>query len=75
MSEFHRFPLLARQLGYSVFEAQLEKTRLRYELVVAGYVLMPEHVHLLVSEPKIQLACDCVAGFEAANFEIAEAGG
>ncbi|MGC1423037.1 MAG: transposase [Terracidiphilus sp.] len=53
MSEFHRFPLLARQLGYSVFEAQLEKTRLRYELVVAGYVLMPEHVHLLVSEPQI----------------------
>jgi putative transposase len=25
--------------------------RLRYELVVTGYVLMPEHVHLLISEP------------------------
>ena len=26
--------------------------RVRYDFVVAGYVLMPEHVHLLVSEPK-----------------------
>ena len=36
-----------------MFEAQLEKTRLQYRFVVAGYVLMPEHVHLLVSEPQI----------------------
>jgi len=26
--------------------------RLRYDFVVAGYVVMPEHVHLLVSESK-----------------------
>jgi len=26
--------------------------RVRYDFVVAGYVLMPEHVHLLLSEPK-----------------------
>ncbi len=26
--------------------------RLRYDFAVAGYVVMPEHVHLLVSEPK-----------------------
>ncbi len=25
---------------------------IRYRLVVAGYVVMPEHVHLLVSEPR-----------------------
>jgi putative transposase len=30
----------------------LEQVRRRYELVVVGYVLMPEHVHLLVSEPQ-----------------------
>jgi putative transposase len=34
-----------------VFEQELERVRLRYELVVTGYVLMPEHVHLLISEP------------------------
>jgi putative transposase len=50
---FHRLPVLARGRGYEIFEAQLEKTRLQYGFVVAGYVLMPEHVHLLVSEPQI----------------------
>ena len=29
----------------------LEQVRLRYSFVVAGYVVMPEHVHLLISEP------------------------
>jgi putative transposase len=31
----------------------LEKVRRRYLLVVAGCVLMPEHVHLLVGEPAV----------------------
>jgi putative transposase len=26
--------------------------RIRYDFVVSGYVVMPEHVHLLISEPK-----------------------
>jgi putative transposase len=34
------------------FEQSLETMRLRYGFVIAGYVVMPEHVHLLVSEPK-----------------------
>ncbi len=34
-----------------LFEDALERVRRRYLLVVAGYVVMPEHVHLLVSEP------------------------
>jgi putative transposase len=31
----------------------LEAVRLRYGFVVAGYVLMPEHVHLLTNEPRL----------------------
>jgi len=50
---YQRAPLLARTGGYEIFERELEKFRLRYEFVVAGYVLMPEHVHLLVGEPTI----------------------
>ena len=46
-----RQPLLARAKAYGVFEAELEAVRKRYGFVVAGYVLMPEHVHLLGSEP------------------------
>jgi putative transposase len=36
----------------NVFERSLEQTRLSYQLDVIGYVVMPEHVHLLVSEPE-----------------------
>jgi putative transposase len=35
-----------------LFEDALERVRRRYLFVVAGYVVMPEHVHLLVNEPK-----------------------
>ena len=35
-----------------LFEDALERVRCRYLFVVAGYVVMPEHVHLLVNEPK-----------------------
>ena len=31
----------------------LEQTRQRYRFVVVGYVVMPEHIHLLISEPDI----------------------
>lgn len=50
---FRRLPLLARRAGYNALEVELEKIRQRYQFVVAGYVLMPEHVHLLVIEPLV----------------------
>jgi putative transposase len=34
-----------------VFEPALEQTRQRYGLCVLGYVVLPEHGHLLLSEP------------------------
>ena len=33
--------------------AVLEQTRPRYRFVVVGYVVMPEHIHLLISEPEV----------------------
>ncbi len=35
-----------------MFEDALERMRQRYGFFVSGYVVMPEHVHLLVSEPE-----------------------
>ncbi len=32
----------------------LEETRKKYQSIVAGYVVMPEHFHLLIGEPKIK---------------------
>ena len=34
-----------------LFVKVLEQVRQRYQWVVVGYVVMPEHIHLLVSEP------------------------
>jgi putative transposase len=47
-----RLPHLATAAARDRFESALERTRRRYNFVVAGYVVMPEHVHLLVSEPR-----------------------
>jgi putative transposase len=50
---YRRLPLLAQAAAYRTFEGELEAVRRRYGFVVAGYVLMPEHVHLLVGEPLV----------------------
>ena len=50
---YRRQPLLDNSAAYRVFERELEAVRLSYGFVVAGYVLMPEHVHLLVGEPPV----------------------
>ena len=42
---------LATPSARSLFEESLERMRRRYEFCVVGYVVMPEHVHLLLSEP------------------------
>ena len=49
---FQRQPLLADRSGFQIFEEELETLRARHSLRVVGYVLMPEHVHLLLSEPQ-----------------------
>src|SRR5271155_31711 len=36
----------------TLFEHALERVRKQYELFITGYVVMPEHVHLLISEPE-----------------------
>jgi putative transposase len=47
-----RRPFLATPTARNIFERSLEKMRVRYHFVILGYVVMPEHVHLLVSEPE-----------------------
>ena len=52
---YRRVPLLSGDAGYEIFETELEKVRRCYGFVVAGYVLMPEHVHLLVGEERVSV--------------------
>lgn len=46
-----RQPYLKSATAASIFEHALEAMRQSYRFHVFGYVVMPEHVHLLVSEP------------------------
>jgi putative transposase len=50
---YRRLPYLDNDHARIIFEQTLERVRRRHQLYIFGYVLMPEHVHLLVSEPKL----------------------
>src|SRR4249919_353068 len=49
---YRRRPLFSNQAHCDLFLKVLDRVRRRYRFVVLGYVVMPEHVHLLVSEPQ-----------------------
>ncbi len=49
---YRRLAYLDTAAARELFESALELIRRRCCFVVAGYVVMPEHVHLLVSEPR-----------------------
>jgi len=48
---YRRLPLLRSIRARNAFVQILGETRDRYGFSLAGYVLMPEHIHLLISEP------------------------
>ncbi|PSH03908.1 MAG: hypothetical protein CXZ00_10015 [Acidobacteria bacterium] len=56
-SHFVTFTTCPRRLSFTTsaarqtFEFALERVRRNFELRVNGYVVMPEHAHLLLSEP------------------------
>jgi putative transposase len=49
---YQRRPLLSSANNRDLFLEVLERVRRRYRFVVIGYVVMPEHVHLLFGEPE-----------------------
>jgi REP-associated tyrosine transposase len=49
---YKRRPLLGTPTARNRFEQSLEVTRRCYKLSILGYVIMPEHVHLLATEPQ-----------------------
>jgi putative transposase len=49
---YHRQPKFATDNACMTFVSALERVRQSYRLCVYGYVVMPEHVHLLVNEPE-----------------------
>jgi putative transposase len=49
---YRRQAFLSAAAALDLFEDALERVRRRYLFAIAGYVVMPEHVHLLVNEPR-----------------------
>ncbi|HET8923223.1 MAG TPA: transposase [Candidatus Acidoferrum sp.] len=49
---YRRQAYLGSVLARNRFVKILDQVRLRHEFALVGYVVMPEHVHLLISEPR-----------------------
>ena len=78
---YRRRPYFRSAKGREIFERALETMRLRYHFYVLGYIVMPEHVHLLVSEPKKAIlakaiqapqSCEARSGERACGLGLVE---
>ena len=49
---YQRLPQLGSPQNRDLFLRMLELVRRRYRFAVTGYLVMPEHVHLLIPEPQ-----------------------
>jgi REP element-mobilizing transposase RayT len=49
---YRRMALLGTVRSRNAFVRALDEVRTKYQLALVGYVVMPEHVHLLIGEPK-----------------------
>ncbi|MGH9544596.1 MAG: REP-associated tyrosine transposase [Terriglobales bacterium] len=52
-SSYRRRPLLGTAGRRDLLLKLLDEVRRRHRFVVLGYVIMPEHFHLLISEPQV----------------------
>jgi len=75
---YHRNPLLAAPQARDRFVQTLETVRRWYGFWLTGYVVMPEHVHLLISEPESQnlaLVLQMLKQMVSRNLRPASTGG
>jgi putative transposase len=63
---YRRMRLLDTPTMRNLFVAALEQTRCRFSFRVYGFVVMPEHVHLLVSEPDRALLANAIQSLKIA---------
>jgi putative transposase len=69
---YHRLGYLETAAARDLFEEALARMSYCYEFEVVGYVVMPEHVHLLVSEPGKGLLS---VGLQALKLSVAKRAG
>jgi len=71
---FQRRPLL-HENQRDLFLQALERVRRRYRLVVLAYVVMPEHVHLLVTEPQRETLSTAIQALKLGFLRSADISG
>ena len=64
---YQRRPYLGSRATKELFESALERMRKKYGFTVLGYVVMPEHVHLLVNEP---ISCTLDRALQALKLSV-----
>ncbi len=57
---YRRRALLVTAAAKRRFAIGLERIRRKFRLCVYGYVVMPEHVHLLVGEPQLETLAEAI---------------
>ncbi len=57
---YRRQPKFRNGEIYDLFPECLERMRRHFDMCVYGYVVMPEHVHLLLSEPETGTLADAI---------------
>ena len=65
---YRRLPLFASARAKNLFVAILGEVRDRYGFALAGYVVMPNHIHLLIGEPAKRHPFHRHASLEAARL-------
>lgn len=63
---YRRRQKLGAPASRGVFERALEQARRQYSFFISGYVVMPEHVHLLLSEPETALLSRAIQSLKQA---------
>jgi putative transposase len=64
---YQRLAYLSTPILRDSFENALQRVRLQHHIEVIGYVVMPEHVHLLLSEPARELLA---VGLQALKLSV-----
>ena len=67
-----RLPYFGSSAARNLFESALEVIRKRYVLFIFGYVVMPEHVHLLVSESRRAMLCSAIQALKTSVSKQSE---
>ncbi len=67
---YHRSRFLCEAAACAAVLQCLENTRLRYGMRIYGYVLMPEHVHLLVGEPERGTLAHALQSLKSASARV-----